>query len=536
MSTSPAVSGAPRTSTPAAPSGSPPAGSLDDAVTIWAVQRLALLSLPMRVHTFLGLTIATAAFVTAGAGVSAFLAVSAAHAALVTAGAPPSRAAWSAALAVLGTVTYLGVGAVLRESFSRVRYAVPASPVRGLWLALDTPLRHVVAVERGVEHLAHVLVGGALTVGAGAALASHGHVGPAAVALVGIALPVAGGAWAQVAALRNAAGTAARRTVTWLWDAYLAVAGLAVGVLGHRLVQAERGAEPPAGVALPAAPVVAAIAGGLAIAGWVTVVAGVRRVRRLRRADAEVPLLGLDDPALLADRVTLWPRRRRATSFAAAAVGTGALTVHPMVRVVGRVVLAATALSTGAWLGAGPPVRGLALGSLAADDAVLRGMPVLAAVLAGQVCVVTVMAAGHEQRLWHYRALWELGSHPARLWAAHLTGSLVQASALTALAAVGSAALTGRVQPVLVGVGLVVVLAEHLSESALARPGSTDGDHRAVSYAPALLATALVAPGVLAAVGGPGWSWFVPVHVALLALGGLWCFTHRLTSLPLGTE
>lgn len=509
-------------------------GAVDDVLALWAVQRLAAVSVRMRVRTFIAIYVVVVASGTAVAATAAFLATTAAPFLLEVDGADATNLAWSTTLVVTGGLAYLEAGALLRERFSRVRFTVPAAQVRGLWLALDLPLRHVVTVERGAEHLPRLLLGVGIIAGTTAGLATAGQAWPAVATAAALGVIMAGALGCYLLALHNATGRLGRRAPAGLWETYLVLLGLTLGATAPTVARWS-GDVTAAGLTLD--PMVAASAAALlATLGWMAVGVLAPRVLRTRRSHTDVPLLGFDAPAVVADRLTLWPRRARATAPAAIAAGSGALTVHPMVLVVFRCALTAVAAGIGLLITHEPLLRGTTLGALAVDEAVLRAAPLGTAMLASVVCIVPVIAAGHEQRLWHYRTLWELGVRPATMWAAHVTGSLVQTMALAILVVAGIATLTGEVPVTLLAVAAAVVLAEHLSESALAHPSRGDGDRRGVSYAPALLAAALVAPAILAGIGGGWWARSAFLYVLLLALGGLWCFKHRLTSMPLAPE
>ncbi|WP_104125844.1 hypothetical protein [Cryobacterium sp. Y57] len=509
-------------------------GALDDVLSLWAVQRLATVSMRMRVHTFVALYIVIVAVVTAIAGTAAFLVTSATPVLLGVGAGEVRTVAWSTTFLVIVALAYAEASALLRERFSRVRFTVSAAQVRGLWLALDLPLRHVVLVERGAEHLPRVLVSAALAVGGGTGLATGGHLWPAVTIFLAFGIVLAGALGSHLVALRNATGRPGRRAPTGMWEGYLVLLGLVAGTFAATALRWS-GDVAVAGLALGptwVVPVAVALIG----LGWVGVGVLTPQVRRALRSGADVPLLGIDAPALLADRPTLWPRRGRSTVVGAIAVGSGALTVHPMVMLVLRVTLTMVAIGLGVVLSHGPALRGLWLGPLALDEAVLRAAPLGTVMLVSMVCIVPVIAAGHEDKLWHYRTLWELGARPTTVWLAHVTGSLVQTTVLAILVVAGIATLTGEVMVVILAMAWTVVLSEHLSESVLAHASRGDGDRRSVSYAPALLAGALVAPAIFAGIAGGWWALSVFLYVLFLALGGLWCFTHRLTFMPLAPE
>ncbi|WP_158609451.1 hypothetical protein [Cellulomonas triticagri] len=506
---------------------------LGTAVDLWAVRFLTTFSLRIRVRVFLTGALALSACAAAATAGLAFAVVSA----VVTAAGvlvPGAREAlgWSAVLLLAGLVAYGGTGSLLRETFSRVRYAVPASPVRGLWLAMDLPLRQVVLAERGTEQLPRALVSGGLVLGTAGALTSTGSVAAAAAALLVLGLVVAAEGACHLVAMRAATRSRVRRAPVGVWELYVVVLGLAGGAVLPPLVRIATGVRADAVAdALAAADVVGLRAAALVLVLSGVVLAAVVTVVAIRRPAEDVPLLGIDAPAIVAARFTLGRRWRRPTWFGTVAWGTGSMTPQPAVLALFRLVLAATAVAVGVRLAAGPVAMGVEIRGVALDAVVRSAVALTSATVAGLVTAGTVVVAGHGARLWHYRTLRELGSPVAVTWAAHVAGAVVQCAAFGAALALAAGAITGRAHPEIVSIAVVVALADHLAESLFARPTRDEGE-RTGSTATAVVGIALVAPALVAAVAGGVWAWVSVVYVVVLAGGGLLCFEIRSRNIP----
>lgn len=504
-----------------------------DALDLWAVRFLTTFSWRLRVRTFLAAYLAAASCAAAAAAVLAFTVVSAAHAALERLAPGSNRTvAWATVLVLAVVLGYALAGAVLREAFSRVRYAVPASPVRGLWLALDLPLRQVVAAERGTEQLPRLLVSVGAVVGTAAALAASGSPLPALAALLTLGAVLGGEGMCHLVAVRSATRQAVRRTPAGLWELYVTVLGLLVGAALPGVVRLVRGVD-AGGLAgaVTGADEGALRAGALAAVGVGLALAAVVARALVRQPPLDVPLLGIDAAALVADRRTLWSGARRSTPFGAAAWGTGSMTLQPAVLGLFRLLVGLAAVALGVRLAAGPVLAGVELRGVALDAVARSGVALLAATLAGFVTAATVFVAGHGARLWHYRVLREMGSGPWALWAGHVVGAVVQCGAFGLVLAVALGALTGRVHVEIVVVAVVVAIADHLAESLFARPSHDDGE-RSGSTATAVVGLALVAPGLVAALVAGAWVWVAVAYVVVLSGGGVLCFEIRSRTIP----
>ena len=509
--------------------------SISDALTLWGLQRLSSTSFRIRVSTFLRLCAFTVAIAVPVTMVLAFvLARVVLHFGPQITGQTQTFVAWTLALVLALWFGYGGLGSIFREAFTAVRYVVHASPVRGLWISLDIPLRHVVGVERGTEQLPRIGIGCGVIGGAALGLAVAGEFVPAVTALCSLGLLIAVEATCHTIALRNATHPNVRSAPFGLWETYLALSGLAIGVGAAKLVgidwtmSAERATDVVSRVDVAA---LAAIAMGMAALGIICAVVALRRLMSTWRTGDDVPLLGFDDPAVLVHRWTLLSRYARPTAVGAVVWGTGSMTIQPPVVAIFRGLLAASAIAIGAAIIVGPLVN---LVNLPGVDlaSTIRG-PVVAAVsgLTMFICAMTAISSGHEAQFWQYRSLWELGVHSRRLWAAHIAGSLVQVGAVAIVFAAGYAAVVGRIPWEVILVALAAPLGEHLAESSLARPSRGDADEGPANTASAVVGLALAIPAVVAGTVGGAGTQLLPVYILALAIGGLWCFDVRVKTL-----
>ena len=506
-----------------------------DALDLWAVRFLTTFSWRLRVRTFLAAYLAAASCAAAAAAVLAFTVVTATRVAAERLAPGSAEAvAWAIVVLLVLALAYALVGAVLREAFSRVRYAIPASPVRGLWIALDLPLRQVVVAERGTEQLPRLLVAVGTIVGtaSASALAASGAPLPAFAALLAVGVVAAGEGACHLVAVRSATRQAVRRAPAGLWEVYVALFGVLVGAALPGVVRLALGADVGGLVdAATSADAAALRVSALAAVGVGLALAAVVAWSAIRQPRLDVPLLGIDSATLVAARVTLWPQARRSTWFGAAAWGTGSMTVQPAVLGLFRVLVGLAALAVGVRLAAGPVLADVEIRGVDVDAVARSGVALLAATLAGFVTAASVFVAGHGARLWHYRVLREMGSGPLALWAGHVAGAVVQCGAYGLVLAVALGALTGRVHGEVLVVPVIVAIADHLAESLFARPSHDDGE-RTGSTATAVVGLALVAPGLVAAVLGGLWVWVAVAYVIVLSGGGLLCFEIRSRTIP----
>jgi hypothetical protein len=463
-----------------------------------------------------------------------FAGVSTAHA-LVLELAPGSteRLTWGTVVLLGFALIYLAVGAVLREAFSRARLAVRGSPTRGLWVALDIPLRCVVGAERGTEQASRFLVIVGFVAGVAGALARVGAplAGAAAVGTLGIA--VLGEATSHVIALRTAAQTTARRAPPGLWELYLAVLGLLVGLALPsvlRFVPSVDASRVPGILTGGGAGALRAVAGALVAAGLVGAACAVRGI--IRAPVGDVPALAVDAASVVAEGVTFGRLTGKPGAFGAVAWGNGSMTVQPAALSAFRALLAGCGVAVGVRLSVGPVLR----------DAVVRGLPiasaahaiavVLVAALSGFVAVIAVVTSGQARRLWQYRALWEQGHGAVTLWSAHIAGGVAQSALLGGVVMIGLAALTGRVSVTVLVVATVTVLGDHLADSLFARGERPDGEGVSGAAASGVVSFVLAVPAFVGALAGGVWTPVIGAYTLALAGVGYACFAVRLRALP----
>lgn len=455
-------------------------------------------------------------------------------------GLVPTVAAPLLGLVLVTVVAWVATGAALGERFSDRRFAVAASPVRPLWIALDCPLPSVVLGERLAEHTARLTLTGAVLIGAATGVGRVSAMAVIALVIAAVAL-IAGEVWVQVAALSSAATEGHGRAALGLREVYWLALGVALGVpagLGVAALGSDqrRWGVPELGIGIGDVVeertlwLLVFLAAGVAV---VALTVGLHRWSALRRVAADVPLAAFDDPQALTDRWVLGRWRRRDAPVGFVAFGTGSVHVHPLVQRTFCALLLIVAALTTARLVAGRPLLEVGgslhqFGSLTAG-----GAATAAAGVAGLVTVVAVLSSGQEARLWHYRMLWEAGCSARSLWWGHLVGSLLQVAIVGALSVAWTSILLGRFFWEALFVSLVVPLSDYLAESVCARPTDVIGDRRSTSSAMGLLQMGLSIPSILLVVAGGAWVLLLPVHVVLLAVGGSLCFNERLTKLPL---
>ncbi|MDR1442347.1 MAG: hypothetical protein LBJ02_08180 [Bifidobacteriaceae bacterium] len=500
------------------------------ALDLWAVRLLTSFSFRLRTRTFLGAATGAVALATALAGGIAYNAVAASRYAVGPGGiASEATLRWGAVVALAAVQVYLAVGVLLREAFSRARVAVRSSPMRDLWIALDVPLRWVVAVERGSEQVPRLLVTTGAVAGAASALLAMGALWPGLAALGTVGISLLAEASCHRIALRSAQETRTRRLPGGVWELYAMVFGASLGValpVGIRLMSGVDAAGVSGALLRVNVTVLGAAAVVLAFIGLTGVVLAVRAVAGEPAGD--LPVLDIDAPAFAAQRLTIWPRGPRWTRPGAIAWGTGSMMVQPAVLSVFRLLLVGCGAAVGAWLTAGPVLADRVFQGVSLEDAARVGAIVAVAGLGSFVAVVTVVVAGQSTRLWEYRTMWEQGGSAVTLWSGHVMGGLIQAAAFGAVATAAVAALTGRVDWIIVVVAISVVLADLLGDSLFARPAVGDSDGGSASGGAGIVSFVAAAPVFVAAVAGGLWASLACVYVAALAAACYLCFAFRL--------
>lgn len=514
------------------------APALTTVVQLWTVQRLVSVSARVRVSTVLA---AAAGLLALGATLALGTSVLATTTLLDWAdqrGVTPAVGGRLLALALTAAVTWLALGQVVGERFSDRRLAVATSPVRGLWVALDCPLPQVVLGERVAGQVTRLALTGALTLGVAIGVARESVTAAAAVLVVAVVL-VAGEVWVQAVALAAAQEPPRRRVRPGPREAFWIALGIGIGAPCGLLVAGNGTALTGTtaqvvdlGLVTVGVGALDAVVLGCAALAVTALVTGLARLRRLRRAAPDVPLRSFDDPASVAERWALGHPWRNGTTAGFVAVGTGTLHVHPVVQRSLRVVLMVTAAVVTARLVAGRAPLELEGSLLPVETITAVGAATVAAGIAGLVTIVAVMSSGQESRLWHYRTLWELGASARSLWWGHVAGSLVQVGVFGLVATIATSVVLDRFFWEALAVAIVVPLSDYLAESVCARPTDVDGDRRSTSAAIGLLQLGLSVPSIVLVAAGDPWTFLLPVHVAALALGGLLCFSRRLTTLP----
>ena len=521
---------------------SAPTPTLATVVQLWTVQRLVSVTARVRVSTVLVAGVGILALLAALAGGASYLATMALLGWVGERGLASSVAAPLLALGLAAAATWIGVGAAVAERFSDRRFAVSASPVRQLWIALDCPLPTVILGERLVEQGARLVLGGAVLLGAAVGTARVSVAAGAAVAVAVVTL-LAAEVWVQVVALTSARADLHGRQRPGVRELYWAALGVALGCVVGLGMRGMGGASATGETTTDDVDLGAVIAVGelvlwlaLAAAGVAAVTAlvvGVLVWRGLRRSAIDVPLAGFDDPQSLAGRWVIGRRhgpRQDPASFVA--FGSGSLHVHPVVQRAFRGLLLVVAALGTARVVAGRSLLDPGSSVLPVELLTTIGAATATAGIAGLVTILAVMSSGQEARLWQYRTLWELGCSARSLWWGHVVGALVQLIGFTALSMAWTSILLGRLFWEAIFVAAVVPLSDYLAESALARPTDVVGDRRSTSSAMGLLQVGLSIPSIVLVAAGGWWSLLLPVHTALLAAGGYLCFYQRLTTLP----
>jgi hypothetical protein len=491
------------------------AGALD----LWSVKVLSGFGLRLRVVVFRRMI--AAAFIVS---VPVVLLVSTVGVSLVatlvtdTPTGSEQNALFAAGLGV-AMVVFIGYASVLdllRQHCGVARYAVSRSPVRGLWLAADIGLAPVVLVERG------------------AALAWRAMV--QAAALLGVALyvrrtlPTLGGDLMAIAILLPLALLAVGLTVA-TWHAArdrgqastVRLLAAAVPLTGMAAVAAARwwdGATPSGhlddpiqrvsslGEALP----------HLRLGALVVLVLGI--------AVLTVTAAAAPGHEVAPDRPDHGSRPSSASVTAAMFAGAGGLRrAQVAVRVVGMTVLAAAA-------GLGWRLGG---GSALAEPmwpAVERGMVMAAAAGGMAVSGTFLLLLGQTRRLWHDRALWELGVGMPAL----LLGWLRPTALAAGVMAAALGAFTWGLGDLLWAPSVMVLAAaasEHAVDSMFARGDTSEGARTSNSLLAVTGFLALVPP-LLAGMALAPWSIPALVLWMLTTLGGgmLW-FSRRVRTLPI---
>lgn len=492
-------------------------------VDLWAVQQLTSFGVTLGVRTFLVLCLwLWAALLAISAAVSR-MGVGLAEQFLGSDPVTADARLGGVAAACVAGLAYLVVLELLRERYSNARFAVSRSRVRGLWVALDMPLRTVVLVERGL--LVAVRTTMLLTVLGTAALSllDRGDGRLTRFLLLACTVPLAYGAAAIAIALRQAP----EPTVAPLPNRLVVLLVGASTVLGYALslsARAAAGPVRPGAAALQGGSlegVVSAVTTAISIAGPLALLASVLVLVAAWRADGD------HRPEVTEASDDTATSSREPSVLRTVVHGTGGPRRIPIVAR-GLVVLACvTAAVAGAFLD-----RGVLADGPLAGPAMTRLVVVAGAAAATMVSSSVLMLAGQTARLWHYRTLWELGVSERRLFASAVTFSVVPGAAFCLLLAALSAMLAGRIPVVLPLVMLAVVLGDHVADSFFARPVTSDGDARSSNTLLALLGYALMLPAVLVGMAGQPWSApLLVLYVLALGTGGAWWFGRRIRSL-----